>query len=521
MKQTMISQKETPLLTYASSKLNPEVFSHPVWMRFSHKDKTVTPETIQNLLRAAEDLKCDRPGDACQVLLACAVFQNQAGRCHDALRITQQALALAERNCLHREMTWATWGACAICFKQENYEQAAQYLEYLQAGLSDQNEWILADFVEMVKLSLLTPGSVGSGDLAGWPHNRPRDHLLSDTFDWLHRWGASTESGFKRSPDRPGKFPFFRSIWRMIRTSLSGWRLPHRKAEVLLRASPTSMSFPTAEETQTCVSSDEFRRASNLDNVPTSITTVVQMLGSFRITIQGTPVKLPASRGLSLLKYLLLHHRQDTPREVLMDIFWPDSDPEAARNNLNVAMHNLRQALRGATDMAIIRFEDGAYGLATNLDIWLDVEEFENCIKEGLRLEARDQRTAAEAKYEIALNLYQGIFLADSPYESWTMLDRERLEITYLETLKRLSEIYFNQERYGACVTLCQRILNCDSCREDAHCRIMQCYSRLGQGPLALRQYQVCVEALRVELEVDPSPETTRLYNRIRNHEHV
>jgi DNA-binding SARP family transcriptional activator len=49
----------------------------------------------------------------------------------------------------------------------------------------------------------------------------------------------------------------------------------------------------------------------------------------------------------------------------------------------------------------------------------------------------------------------------------------------------------------------------------------MRCYSRLGQGPLALRQYQICAEALRAELEVDPAPETTQLYEQIRLHEYV
>ncbi len=245
------------------------------------------------------------------------------------------------------------------------------------------------------------------------------------------------------------------------------------------------------------------------------------MLGPFSLTIQGAPLKLPASRGLSLLKYLLLHHKQDTPREVLMDIFWPDADPAAARNNLNVAMHSLRQALRSVTDVAMIRFEDGAHGLAADLEIWLDVDEFERCIREGQRLEALDHLTAAVIEYEIAVDLYRGDFLADSLYEGWTTLERERLLVAYFDTLERLSSIYFGQERYAACVTLCQLLVSRDPCREDAHCRLMQCYSRLGQGPLALRQYRICVEALRLELKTNPAPETTGLYNRIRRHERV
>ena len=252
---------------------------------------------------------------------------------------------------------------------------------------------------------------------------------------------------------------------------------------------------------------------------PAILTVVVHMLGPFSMTLQAAPVKLPASRGLSLFKYLLLHHKHDIPREVLMDSFWPDADPEAARNNLNVAIHGLRQALRSITDLPIIRFEDGTYGLTSSLEIWLDVEEFERCFKSGQRLEVRNELTAAAIEYEIAVDLYRGDLLSDNPYEDWTVSDRERLQIDYLDTLDHLSRIYFLQERHAACVTLCQLILSRDRCREDIHRRVMQCYSRLGQSPLALRQYQICAEALRVELEVAPTPETTQLFERIRRHE--
>jgi DNA-binding SARP family transcriptional activator len=204
-----------------------------------------------------------------------------------------------------------------------------------------------------------------------------------------------------------------------------------------------------------------------------------------------------------------------------MDIFWPDTEPEIARNNLNVALHNLRRALRAVTDLSVIVYKDGTYGLDPNLQVWLDVEEFERCAKAGQQLEARDQLTAAVAEYESAISLYQGDFLEQSPYEEWTVLERERMRVAYLDTLDRLSQIYFGQERYAACITVCQLILTRDRCREDAHCLLMRCYSRQGQYHLALRQFHICVEALRAELDVNPAPETTHLYDRILRREGI
>jgi DNA-binding SARP family transcriptional activator len=124
-------------------------------------------------------------------------------------------------------------------------------------------------------------------------------------------------------------------------------------------------------------------------------------------------------------------------------------------------------------------------------------------------------------EYEVAIGLYNDDFLLDDPYEDWPVLTRERLRVMYLEALDRLGRIYFAQGQFAACSNLCQLMLATDNCREDAQCRLMRCYARLGQYPLALRQYQVCVEALHTELDIEPSLETTDLYERIRRREAV
>jgi DNA-binding SARP family transcriptional activator len=177
--------------------------------------------------------------------------------------------------------------------------------------------------------------------------------------------------------------------------------------------------------------------------------------------------------------------------------------------------------LRGAADVPVIVLEGGAYRLAANLRLWVDVDEFERHVEGGRRLEAAGEPTGAMAEYELAASLYQGDFLADDPYEEWPVLTRERLRLAYLDLLDRLGRLYFGQGRYAACAALCQRIIERDACREDAHRRLIRCYSRQGQPHLALRQYFACAEALRTELGVDPAPATVRLHEAIRRYEPV
>ena len=100
-----------------------------------------------------------------------------------------------------------------------------------------------------------------------------------------------------------------------------------------------------------------------------------------------------------------------------MEVFWPGSPPEAARNSLNVAVHGLRRALRAAADVPVVVLKAGAYRLDGGLGLWVDVDEFERHVERGHRLEAALELPAAVAEYELATALYQGDFLADDPYE--------------------------------------------------------------------------------------------------------
>jgi len=575
VKQTTLSQNGNSLLSFAISRLSPEVFSHPIWVRFGQKQGSNSFSIIDDLLGAVKKLQGEDPSGACQILLICAVYQNYAGQHYQALRTTQQALALAERSELSREIIWAVWGACAISIQQGNYEQAASHFVDLQATLNEQNEWILANFVDEVKQFLFQPGKLGTGKHSEPPHDRRFGDLLTFTFDWLQHWGFSVQpskSEFEvtsrssashlepsffslqrwqghwhslilafrgelnlqwtenEEPHTKRRFSLWGSILGSLRVYLSGRKINTQVIDAVPQIPSISLLPPSKESSPAKAAARKKKPVSTVAKVQrnqrsgqtaTVMPMAVHMLGTFSMAIGDLIVKLPASRGLLLFKYLLLHHKRNITREVLMDIFWPDAEPETARNNLNVAMHNLRRALRAVIFLPVVAYEAGSYGLEPNLQVWLDTEEFERCVKAGKQFETRNQPTAAVAEYEAAISLYQGDLLEQDLYEEWTVLDRERLRVAYLETLDCLSQIYFSQERYAACITVCQLILTRDLCREDAHCLLMRCYSRQGQHHLALRQYQICAEALRAELEVEPALEATQLYDRMRRREQV
>jgi DNA-binding SARP family transcriptional activator len=326
--------------------------------------------------------------------------------------------------------------------------------------------------------------------------------------DWLRARRSTPDAGPTASPGPTGEPDVPTRAARAPGEYPPAWSLPGQAGVPSDRMAVTQAAVTAAPDTP-----------SN-ENLPSYKSLNVYMLGSFRIDIGGRPLeKLPVGRSGMLLKYLTTHHRRRLPREQLMEVFWPEADPETARNRLNVALSHMRQVLRTISEDEVVIFEDGKYSIDPAWSVWLDVEAFDRSLEEASRLNASHSLADAVKQLEIAVSLYQGDYLADDPYEEWTISTRERLRLAYLDTLYQLSRHYFRQEQYTACAALCQSILERDNCREDVHCLLMRGYARQGQFHLVTRQYQACVETLRRELEVEPAESTVALYERLRRGE--
>jgi DNA-binding SARP family transcriptional activator len=273
-----------------------------------------------------------------------------------------------------------------------------------------------------------------------------------------------------------------------------------------------------------CVAEPEVPAASaDRDHAPAPIVEqgspllVVYCLGSFQVHSNGIFIeRWRGHKCRSVFKYLVLHRNQPVHHEILMDLFWRETSPKAARRNLHQAIYQLRRTLRlGGSDPEYVLYEDSCYTLNPEIVIWVDSEAFVAHYQAGQRLDHEERMPEAIQAYEAADALYGGEFMAEDRYEDWPLVHREYLRHAHLDILDRLSLYYFDQARFATCIALCQKILTKDRCREDAHRRLMRCYVHQGQRHMALRQYHLCMEALKEELDVAPMSATVELYRYI------
>lgn len=243
-------------------------------------------------------------------------------------------------------------------------------------------------------------------------------------------------------------------------------------------------------------------------------TLVVYCLGAFRVLQDKQPVSpWNGLKSQSIFKYLISLNGKPVAKDVLMDMFWPETDLESARRNLHQAVYSLRQSLRRIRpNYAHIQFENNNYFLNPEMYIWCDFQEFEDKVETGKRL--KDQGQLAETSFEfgIAESIYQGDFLEEDLYDEWPRSMRSYLRETYLEISEWLIEYHLSRSEYTAASALCRKVLNRDNCREHVHRLLIQCYLVQGQRHLALRQYHICRQALKEELDLDPAEATLALY---------
>ncbi len=160
-----------------------------------------------------------------------------------------------------------------------------------------------------------------------------------------------------------------------------------------------------------------------------------KVLGSFSVSIGGTPIDWMRRRDGQIFKYLLLQSGHRATREELMRAFWPSHDPAQANQNLRTALSNVRAAIRHSLKTG----EDVPYLTAEDNSVVLRAAAFQVDLDEFLHYVLRARESYASGQLEAALEyaasarkLYGGPFIVDAADEFHQNVARS-VEATFRE----------------------------------------------------------------------------------------
>lgn len=253
----------------------------------------------------------------------------------------------------------------------------------------------------------------------------------------------------------------------------------------------------------------------------------LSLLGPPEVTLDGRPANgFGYNKVRALLNYLAVESGRAHPRDALVGLLWPDQPDKAARTNLRQALATLREALGDSTTSPpfLLPTRDTVqFNPASDHD--LDVATFATCLAVCRSHPHRgaDRCRACVARMEKAVALYRGDFLAhfslpdSASFEEWILLKRERLRQGALEMLTHLVVHYERRGEYETTQHYIRHQIELDPWREEAHLQLMRLLAMSGQRSAALAQYENCRRALTDGLGVEPTRETTKLYEHIRD----
>ena len=237
----------------------------------------------------------------------------------------------------------------------------------------------------------------------------------------------------------------------------------------------------------------------------------VGLLGGFRVERGGVerPVSAWQRRSAkTLTKLLATYPRHALHREQILEILWADVDPESALNSFGKALYAARRAfepeLPPRQASAYLRLTDSMLALNTD-HVAIDADRFQQLAESALRSEDL-------GAYEAALAAYGGELLPEDRYEDWCAERRDFLSGLHIRLLLGLSQALENRGAFGASIDPLREALQHDPTREDVHRRLMVLYAEMGSRDQAVRQYQLCHDVLRRELDLAPEKATVALF---------
>ncbi len=203
-------------------------------------------------------------------------------------------------------------------------------------------------------------------------------------------------------------------------------------------------------------------------------------------------------KRLALLAYLVLarpagFHR----REVLLSLFWPDSDGPTARNSLRQALHYLRHTL-GASAIR----SRGEHDVGVDPDaIWCDANAFVALLK--------------DAEPEEALALYQGdlmpgTLVGNAPeFNRWLDEEREYLRQRAEEALEETANEADGRGDHPAAIRAWRRYALLDPLNARVALALMRTLANAGDRAAAVHHADVFSRTLHDELGLGGADEVT------------
>lgn len=216
---------------------------------------------------------------------------------------------------------------------------------------------------------------------------------------------------------------------------------------------------------------------------------------------------LAQPKRLALLACLVVGPRGFRRRDSLLALLWPELDTARGRSALNQAVRFLRKELGDEGGSIIVSRGDEELGINGDA-FWCDAVELRGHIEAG--------------RYSDAIELYRGNLLEGffgepgAGFQDWLARERDLLKVTASRAARELAAAHERDEHFTPAVASARRAVELAEADERVVRELLLLLDRIGDRAGAVQAYEEFAARLARDLEVEPSPETKAVIERIR-----
>ena len=247
----------------------------------------------------------------------------------------------------------------------------------------------------------------------------------------------------------------------------------------------------------------------------------IRMLCRFRVFVEGREIKYgqwPGAKPLILFQYLAVHQsRGFIPKDVLVEMLWPDQNPDKTGKRFNTAMSQLRKLLEPdlppRSPSAYIQRKNDHYALSLGPGGSLDLTKFRTMAEKALGMEKITSGAAFDLGRK-AERLYTGPFLGDGPYEDWCVRLRDETKNLYCRLCRMLTVLSREIKDTDSGIMYAQNFLKADPFDESMYRQLISFFLTGGQYGLANKAFLDCRKRMK-EMDCPLSPQTLDLMKNV------
>jgi DNA-binding SARP family transcriptional activator len=184
----------------------------------------------------------------------------------------------------------------------------------------------------------------------------------------------------------------------------------------------------------------------------------------------------PRRKAKALFVYLFLNRgRWFSKYELLADL-WPgaeDADPGRVKQTVQVLRSSLERP-RPPHGWHVILEKCGSYAFNNAADRYSDVEEYEKEIDAARSAKASSDSGPARARYQRAIDLHRGAFLAEFRYDDWSAAEIARQHQLFLEVLEEAAGTESSDGNFHRAIELLRLATVEDPLRESSYVELMR-----------------------------------------------